>query len=221
MLCRTQIAWICAVSAALLAEIASLGMAGEATTATKRVKTAGARGRPSNKAARLAQEKALTLEVAKSTGLTSDVVRLTNDYIQKYKPLLARDLDGLRETNFKVYRARLLEMAQYARQLEAIKDPARRARREQVLALEGQSELIGARYKESAEAARSQTETELKAILDKLFDLKIEDDKAQLEQTRKNVEAQQATMEQRRKNKERVVDRELTRMLGISESLAW
>lgn len=214
---RVQTLCACLLLAGLAFGSVSRGMAEEATSPTKRVKSI--RVKSPAAAARLTNEAAL--EAAKTTGLTSDVLRLTTDYIQKYKPLLARDLENLRATNPKMYRARMVEMAQYARQLEATKDPAKRARREQYLALEAQAELAVVRYKESPEASRPQIETELKGFLDKLFDFKTEDDRAQLEEARKNLDAQQAAIEQRAKNRDRIVDRELTRMLGISETLAW
>jgi len=161
------------------------------------------------------------VEMAKATAMTSDALRMGVEYIQKYKPLMARDLDKLYQTNPRAFRVRVTEMSQYARQLANTKDPVQRARKEQYLALEAQAEQTAVRYKEAAENAKLQIEVELKGILDKLFAFKVEDERAVLDQARKDLEEKQAALEQRVKNKDRIIDRELTRMLGLSETLAW
>jgi len=161
------------------------------------------------------------VETAKATGMSSAALRLTLDYIRKYKPLTAWELVSSPKAAPRQLRVRLVEIFYQARQLAEIKDADRRAQRELYLTIEAQAEQAAVRYRKAAEIDRPQIEKQLKDILDKLFDMRIADERAQLEQARKDLAEKETAAEQRAKNKERIVDRELTRMLGITESLAW
>jgi len=160
-------------------------------------------------------------EIAQATGMTSKTVRLAIEFTRKYRPLLMRELDDLLQSNPKQFRLRLADCYYQAYQLAAIKNPALRAKREQYLMLESQAEQAAIRYREATEAEKPRIEAEIKGMLDKLFDLKIADEQAQLKQTRKNLEEKQADLNQRAGNKDRLVDRELIQILGIEEALAW
>lgn len=162
-------------------------------------------------------------EIAKATGLTSDVVRSGAEYILKYKPRLARDLDNALKTDPQQYRGHITDSSYYARSLEQLKktDPVRGGRREQTLDLEAQTERLSDRYKEVSEGERPQIEVELTNALAKVFELRLEEERYQLEQLKKQVEQMQARLNERVKNKDRIVDRQLTTLLGLAEALAW
>jgi exonuclease VII large subunit len=162
-------------------------------------------------------------EMAKATGLTSDVVRAGVEYIQKYKPRLARDLDNILKTSPPQFRSNVKEMSSYMRDLQQLKrsDPARAARREQLLELDAQAERLTDRYKESTDTDRMQIEVALTNILAKAFDFRLEDERYQLEQARKQMEQLQDRINQRVKNKTRIVDRQMTTLLGINDLLTW
>jgi hypothetical protein len=163
------------------------------------------------------------LEMAKASGLTSEVVRTGVEYIVKYKPRLAKDLDTTLKADSQQFKSQVSNAASYARDLAALKrsDPTRYDRREQMLQLDAQVERFVDRYQEVSEGEKPQVEVEMTTVLAKVFDLRTEEDRYQLEQVKKQADAMQAKIADRVKNKDRIVDRQMTTMLGLNEALTW
>ena len=209
------VAWLIAGAAAA---IAAEGAAGPAKAKAAVVRPASPETSP---ALTLTEER--VAELAKATGLTSDAVRVSLDYIVKYKPRLARDLENSLKVDPQQVKNQISNLSYYARELAQLKktDPVRGSRREQTLELDAQAERLTDRYKEVSEAERAQVEIELTNVLAKAFDLRLEEERYQLEQLKKQVEQMEARINERLKNKDRIVDRYMTTLLGLNESLTW
>jgi len=207
-------AWMMAVTAA--------ATAGEGT-APRKVKPPAATTKAAESEPTLAITNERLVELTKATGLTSDVVRAGVEYIARYKPRWVGDLENPVKADPQQFRAHISSASYSARELAQLKksDPARGARREQTLELEAQAERLCDRYKEVSEAERPQVEVELTNALAKVFDLRLEEERYQLEQLKKQVEQMETRINERTKNKDRIVDRQLTILLGINELLAW
>ena len=161
--------------------------------------------------------------MAKACRMSSDSVRLAIGFIYKYQPTTARTLMDQWKKDQKKFRSTISDVSYRARNLESLKrsDPARYARQRQIYSLEAQSQLLVDLYKSASEAEKPHVEVRLTDVLSKLFDLRLEEDRYQLEQLRKQVDATQARIDAKASNKNRIVDRELTRRLGIDEVLSW
>jgi ribosomal protein S13 len=162
-------------------------------------------------------------EVAKATGLTSEVVRTSLEYMARFKPRLAHDLENMAKMDPRQIKSNVNSCVALARDLEQLKksDPVRGVRREQTLELEGQSERLTDRYKEVGETERVQVEVELTNVLAKLFDLRLEEDRYQMDQAKKQLDQMESRVRERLRNKDRIVDRQMTTLLGLNAFLAW
>lgn len=214
---RTRNAWVTILVGCLVALGSSPPSAGEATT------PAAKNTEPANAAAASRLSEAQIQNLAKSTGLTSDAVRTTLDYMRKYKPVEARQIAKMAKENDRQLRTRVRELSSYARQLAALKtsDPARYARQEQMLSLEARVDVLVEKYNETTEDQKPHVEVELTGVLGKLFEMRVEEERRQLEHLRKQADQMQARIEARVRNKDRIVDRQVTAKLGIDEVLAW
>jgi hypothetical protein len=208
---------------AILAALAAApGFAGEATESSK-PEPAAAKIKPPELPTMPELTDARIVQMAKASRLSSDVVRLAVEFIYKYKPRAARDLMTQLNKDPQKFRSAISEASYGARNLENLKrsDPARYARQEQMYALEAQSELLVDYYDAVGENQKPHVEVRLTEVLDKLFDLRLEEERYELDQLRKQVQATQDRIDQKASNKDRIVDRQLTRLLGIDEILTW
>jgi hypothetical protein len=163
------------------------------------------------------------VKMAKASRLSSDSVRLAVDFVYRYKPRMARDFMTLYKKEPQKFRYAMSECGSLARSLESLRrsDPTRYKRQRQMYALQAQSDLLVDHYQEVGEAEKPHVEVQLTEALANLFDLRLEEDRYQLELMRKQVDQTQARIDQKASNKDRIVDRELTRMLGLDAILAW
>jgi hypothetical protein len=166
---------------------------------------------------------AQVIAMAKASRLTSDIVRLSVDFIYKYEPKTAQDFMTVFEKDPQKFRTAITEASYKVRTLESLQrsEPARYARQKQMYALEAQTTLLQDRYKDASEAQKPHIEVQLTEVLGRLFELRLEEERYELEQLRKQVDAKQAKIDEKAENKDRIVDRELTRRLGIDEVLQW
>jgi hypothetical protein len=145
------------------------------------------------------------------------------EYATRFKPRQARDLENVRKGDPQQFKNQLSNFSYSAKELQQLKksDPVRGVRREQMMELDAQAERLVDRYKEVSEAERAQVEVELTNVLSKVFDLRLEEERYQLEQQKKQVEQLQTRINERLKNRDRIVDRQMTTLLGINELLSW
>jgi hypothetical protein len=163
------------------------------------------------------------LELAKASGLTSDIVRNGVEYILKYRPILARDLDNMLRGDPRQFKNIVSSHALLARDLEQLRKsaPAHYARRDRLLSFDAQAERLADRYKAATEAEKPQVEAELANVLGKAFELRLEEERYQLELARKKCDEMQARINERAKNRDRIVDRQVITLLGLSDLLNW
>jgi hypothetical protein len=161
--------------------------------------------------------------LAKTSKLTSDALRAGLEYVQSYKPILAREILDIAKSDPAHFRTEIRQ-AQY--QMQALaqlrrSSPERYARQDQMLRLQAQADLLVERYNEAGETEKPHVEVNLTNVLGKVFNLRLDEERYELEQLRKQVDAKEERIKTRSKNKDRIVDRELTRMLGIDAVIAW
>lgn len=165
----------------------------------------------------------LILRFAKVSEITSDSVRQAVGYIQKYQPLVAAQLEDQLQNAPDKLKASLRQASYEERNLDSLRrnNPAAYKRREQLLTYQARIDLLLERYKTAAETEKPQLEADIVKLLAQQFDLRIQDERAQLEQQRRALEQATERLVDRENNKDRIVDRQVTRLLGIDDILAW
>ena len=197
--------------------------AGEAAAPAADAKPADEKAKPSAAPAAAELTDAQIEQLAKQNSMTSAGVRLTLAFMKNYKPIQARDLPQLLDEKNQPLRYTFRETSSYARQLETLRtsDPERYKRQEQTYRLGARADLLAERYNQAAEAEKPRVEEELVNVLAQLFDLRVEDERAQVEALRKQADELEQRIKTRAANKDRIVDRQVTTRLGIDEILVW
>ena len=211
------------LAVAWLAARAVPARAAAATAATTETRPAAPKPKRPKPKPSAALADARVLELARASGLTSDVVRSGIEYILKYRPVLARDLDAILQSDPKQFKTAVGSHALLARDLEQTRksEPARYARRARLLTLDAQAERLAERYKAATETEKPQVEAELATVLNQAFELRLDEERYQLELARKKCDEMQARINDRAKNRDRIVDRQAITLLGLSDLLNW
>jgi hypothetical protein len=163
------------------------------------------------------------LTMAKASGLTSDVVRAAVAYLEEYKPSEATDLDALLKKDSNRFRGTIRQASYEQRNLENLRENDPTAYRLQVrlLRVRIRIEQLEQRYKAVAEEQKPRVEADLSEALGQMFDIQARQEKHQIEQQRQRLQEQEQRLNERMADKARVVDRDVSRRLGVENLQPW
>ncbi len=102
------------------------------------------------------------------------------------------------------------------------KDPVRYERKKKILQLGKANRRLGREYRKCESAKRKEEiEKEIGKSLDKLFDLKQEENEYQIADVEKKLKELRKRNETRKKNKKKIINQRFNQIIGVAEEFAW
>ena len=170
------------------------------------------------------RERAATAPRLAREELTEEQIQETLVYLEAQDPPVAEFLKQLqtekphqfrREISknyyalqrMKMMKERGVEQEEYERMLKRYK-------------METQVRMLAEKYKRADERQKGKYKTELRAVLDKLFDLREVDRMKEVERLEGRLEELQQSLKNRKENKEKIIDRRIDQLIG-NDDLEW
>ncbi|HHL73101.1 MAG TPA: hypothetical protein ENJ29_11385 [Bacteroidetes bacterium] len=145
-------------------------------------------------------------------------------WIEEADAELAADLAKLKTESPQRYRITIRRMNMTRRKLDRLRerDQERFALQKKIHIMEAKTRMLGTRYRKSDDdAEKERLQADLKKILTELFDLREQDRGREVQRLEKELARLRQSLEKRRKNKERIIERRLAELTGMTDDLRW
>lgn len=156
--------------------------------------------------------------------VTEDEERSALAFLRSVDPEGAARLEALKESAPRWYSISLRRtlMAQMRLDEMAQRDSSLYNRHCEIFRLDARAESLAMQYREAqTDADRTRIRRELVGVLDRLFDLREEDKRYEIERLERRLERLHSVVDERAERKDEIVNRRADELIGARDSIEW
>lgn len=156
--------------------------------------------------------------------ITEEEERAALTFLRSVDPEGADRLEALKESAPRWYSISLRRtlMAQMRLDEMAQRDSSLYNRHCEIFRLDARAEGLAMQYREAQnDADRTRIRSELIGVLDRLFDLREEDKRYEIERLERRLERLRTVVDERMERKDEIVDRRADELIGARDSIDW